>query len=373
MGKGEISTYIPLQPPYKIIKHGNNIGVQVGTQVITVLGDSKHGNEAHNYPVVAKENNITPKEQAISINNSDIEIWSNIETRDVSVIGTLGVELSWSDFIEVLWHDHARLGNLTERIQKYLIYNKLLNYYGRQELAPLGMHTIHLHTEPSGTTPQVVRSAKDDVFALNVKWSDDLMVLEQELVNDLLGYLPIIAPNHSAHGWRLFYETEEDQLRPLVERLNKNEKATLFKNVLMGTFTIRALRPYKKDAGQSPNNPPSPPKKKGRAKALPFEDYIKSDAPEGLLSVLEEMLDGKTGKPAFTILLAITGLWINEPSIQSVCNKFPSVRRTAYHTAKCQHFGLNEYIDKKEPIPENKLLSIREEIKERLQNRDKKS
>ena len=110
------------------------------------------------------------------------------------------------------------------------------------------LYTLHLRTESSAeSTPSVVRSSTDDVFALNVEWTDNLDILEKRLVNDLRDYLLILSPNRSTNLWHMHYETEEERLIPLIERLNINNGATSFRNTIMATFTITALPPYEED------------------------------------------------------------------------------------------------------------------------------
>lgn len=242
------TTYVPLQPPYKVIKHIDKIGVQIGTQIVTISGGSPLKIETHNYPVVAAENRITPSHDR---NNSfdassEGEVWDNVETKQVSVLCDAGTQLSWKSFIDILWHDHARLGNCRKKIQKVHIFKKLLMYNKSQELPSPGFYTIHLHTESSGSMPEVVRSANDDIFALNVEWADDPAVLEQNMVSDLMDYLLIISENRMAKLWKMKYETIEERLLPLVERLNANPKATSFRNIMMASFEVRCVPPYEK-------------------------------------------------------------------------------------------------------------------------------
>lgn len=240
------TTYVPLQPPYKVIKHKNKIGVQIGTQMVTISGGSPFKIETHNYPVVAAEDRITPSyDRNHSFDaSSEGEVWDNVETKQVSVLCEAGTPLSWVEFIKILWHDHARLRRRSEKINKVYIFEHLIKYNKCQELPSSGQYTIHLHTESSDGEPEVVRSAEDDVFALNIEWTDDTAVLEKKVVSDLLEYLLIISKNRTATLWRMSYETTEERLIPLVERLNANPQATSFKKTLMSSFVVKALLPY---------------------------------------------------------------------------------------------------------------------------------
>ena len=365
------TTYVPLQPPYKIIKHGYKIGVQIGTQRVTIAGGSPLKIETRNYPVVAAEDRIKAlRDEKFTVDSScEGEVWDNVESKEVSVLCELGTQLHWMDFIKILWHDHSRLGNHCEKIQKVHIFNKIIRYNGSQELPSPGFHTIHLLTEMSGGMPEVVCSARDDVFALNVAWADDPALLASSLEADLLDYLLIIAPNRSANYWHLTYETADERLLPVVERLNASRRATSFKNTIMGSFTVTAVLPYEENVNRTDTKPSPhliPSRKEGRPEAPAFEEYIKDDAPKGFIEVLEEILDGKTGKAAFTIILAALKWMKSEPPVHSVLNRFKSVKKTSYSTARDRHYMKNNHQDDGKPIPENELAPIREEIEKKL-------
>lgn len=259
MDNKTVSTiYVALLPPYKIIKHGNKIGVQIGTQRVIIAGGNPFRTETHDYPVVAAENRIAAlKENDYHLDGScDGEVWDNVETKNVSVLCDAGVCLEWQQFIKILWHDHARLGDPRLPINKVFLFNKLVSYNKSMMLPSPELYTLHLYTEASAEgVPYVVRTERDDVFALNVKWSDNVVDIENRLLADLKEYLLILSPNRSTNLWHMHYETEEDRLRPLVERLNANPKATSFRKQIMASFTITALPPYEeKDAPIKPQN-----------------------------------------------------------------------------------------------------------------------
>lgn len=247
------TNYIALQPPYKIIKHGLKIGVQIGTQVLTITNFKPLSIETHNYPVVIAEDRIDAlKEKDFHVDGScDSEIWDNVEAKQVSVLCEAGVCLTWQQFIKILWHDHARLADPRLPIKKVRIFKKLLKYNKSMMLPSPGLYDIHLQIESSaGNKPCVVRSSEDDVFALNVEWTENLKELENRLVLDLKEYMPIISPNRSTNFWHMHYETNEERLLPLVERLNTNNNATSFRNTAMASFVVTAITPYEEDNAQ---------------------------------------------------------------------------------------------------------------------------
>ena len=109
------------------------------------------------------------------------------------------------------------------------------------------------------------------------------------------------------------------------------------------------------------------PGRKGRPAAKNFEAYLKADAPQGLMDILGDMLSDKKGKDAARIIIAITGLWIDEPATESVCERFPNIKSSAFNEAKNKHYGTNKYYGAAEPFREEELETIRKEIRQRLQ------
>ncbi len=243
------TNFIPLQPPYKIIKYSNKMGVQIGIQMVTYSVSNSLRTETYNYPAVAVEDTITPYDnREVSFDGQGgFEVWDGIETKKVSVLGFAGEPLSWMDFIKVLWHDYDRTNKTGARFNKVFIYNKLQKYNSSPKILRRGTYTIHLHVKSSAGKPQVVCSSRDDVFAIWAKWSDDVKELEKGLVTDLMDYLLIISPSCSARGWYLVYETDDERLRQLVDRLNMNIKATAFKKTLTTSLLITGILPYEDD------------------------------------------------------------------------------------------------------------------------------
>lgn len=107
-------------------------------------------------------------------------------------------------------------------------------------------------------------------------------------------------------------------------------------------------------------------KKRGRPRAKRFEEYLMPDAPPKIMDVLDELMKGKKGKEAARIIIAITGYYIYEPGAKSVCQRFPSVRYSAFHEACDIHYGRNCVEKKVHRFTDEELESIRTTIKERL-------
>ncbi len=115
---------------------------------------------------------------------------------------------------------------------------------------------------------------------------------------------------------------------------------------------------------------------KGR-KPKKFEDFIHKDAPKELMLVLEEMMKGTSGREALAIILSITDVHIDKPTNKSVCERFETVRETAYGEAVARHkgttYGKKDFTKKPAPIPKIDLTCIRNEISERIKNLQKEA
>ena len=242
------TSYVPLQPPYMIIKYCHKIGMQIGTFIVTkhITGDAKHPIkiETHSFPIVANDNKeIIPQDKNLfSYDIMEGIVWDTVELKNVSNVCKSNSHLSWAQFTSILWSDHYRFP-ATHAIQKHIF--KVLKKYGVTVDLPIpGIYTIHLFIESHEGQPVVVRSREYDVFAMNAAWNDNVNVIEGSLVTDLISYLDIISPNRSANGWKLNYETTDERLTLLVEKLNANRKATSFHHVVIGSFVISAIMPY---------------------------------------------------------------------------------------------------------------------------------
>lgn len=245
------TSYVPLQPPYQIIKYGHDIGMQIGTLIATkqIQGDEKHPFriETHSYPVVSYENKeIAPNDQNL-FSHAFMEgvVWNRVELRSLSTICLSNSHLSWGQFISVLWSDHYRSPK-TQDIQTRIF--KILPKYGvKIDLPTPGEYTINLLKETNNELLKIVRSKEGDVFALNVVWNDDINVMVNGIIANLRYYLDIISPNRQAKGWTLTYTTTDDNLRSLVDKLNTNRYATVFWGAVVASFHLSAIIPYEEE------------------------------------------------------------------------------------------------------------------------------
>ncbi len=116
-GKIISTTYAPLAPPYQVIKWSGEVGMQIGTFIVTV---QKPGNinglgyhiETHSHPVVAYENKQLFDKSHQGLFNSDPQlysaqvmegtVWDYVELKDVRTICLAGSTLSWDSYVEFL-------------------------------------------------------------------------------------------------------------------------------------------------------------------------------------------------------------------------------------------------------------------------------
>jgi len=103
------TAYVPLQPPYQIIKYDQDVAMQIGTLIVTVQKGAKdYQIETHSHPVVAYENKERPgmaDNQLTSHQFLEGAVWNNVEVKDVSTVCLAGATLTWKQFLEVLDHE----------------------------------------------------------------------------------------------------------------------------------------------------------------------------------------------------------------------------------------------------------------------------
>ena len=118
--KGKIvsTLYVPLQPPYQVIKYDKDVAMQIGTLIVTVQKESEDSTsdyqiETHSHPVVAYENKACDEmanSQLTSHNFLEGAVWNNVEVRDVTTICLTGATLTWQDFLDALEHENFITG-----------------------------------------------------------------------------------------------------------------------------------------------------------------------------------------------------------------------------------------------------------------------
>ena len=256
------SNFIPLQQPYPVIKHLYKIGVQIGIQIVTVAGGTPFKIETHRYPVVAAEDdkNLSSIKDLTQLGGAAATpvVWDNVDVDNVLVLFKLNAELNWTDLIKLLWEDQAKYADPRQLLQTYMLM-KLSSYCRSITLNAPGSCPIHLSlvTDADGQ-PLAVSSKHDDILALYAHWSDDAATMEGSILNNLQDYLLFVQQKMRIRWpFLLHYESTDERLSQLVERLNANPRTTSMRGILVTSITITADKPYKKDV-PAPAPDPAP-------------------------------------------------------------------------------------------------------------------
>lgn len=256
------SNFIPLQQPYPVIKHLYKIGVQIGIQIVTVAFGTPFKIETHRYPVVAAEDdkNLSSIKDLTQLGGAAATpvVWDNVDVDNVLVLFNLNAELNWTDLIKLLWEDQAKYADPRQLLQTYMLM-KLSSYCRSITLNAPGSCPIHLSlvTDADGQ-PLAVSSKHDDILALYAHWSDDAATMEGSILNNLQDYLLFVQQKMRIRWpFLLHYESTDERLSQLVERLNANPRTTSMRGILVTSITITADKPYKKDV-PAPAPDPAP-------------------------------------------------------------------------------------------------------------------
>ena len=219
------TTYVPLQPPYQIIKYGKDIGMQIGTLIATskLDGDDEQPFriETHSYPVVTYRNKFESHSLNPFLKNSFMEgvVWNRVELRDVTTLCFSDTKMTWHQFITLLWTDLARQG-AGGTIQFGIVES--LSMLGVKVTPPKGKYKIHLHYIEEGGKAYV-RSSQLDAMAINILWDDDSEKMKIDFIAHIMSYqMAVVAITNDVNAnseWSIRPETKDEKLIPLVELL----------------------------------------------------------------------------------------------------------------------------------------------------------
>ena len=248
MDNNKLSTaYVPLRPPYQIIKYGKQVGMQIGTLIATtqIEGDERHPFrvETHSYPVVTYRNKDADSKEEHLFEKYFMEgvVWDRVELSKISTICLSDSHLPWQEFIDMLWSDLWRTSYYAEPAIN--LFHKLGEFGVKVDPMPPGTHTVHLQTYCGDEIPVMVRSERDDIIALNIRLNEghDQQMADNISMQILKYNLSFnMSPGNAPVGkWRLEFTTDEDMLKPLVELLNHPKKKRH-----IGGFTVYAVQPY---------------------------------------------------------------------------------------------------------------------------------
>lgn len=250
------TSILPMTAPYRIIKHGYRIGLQIRQLVVTKVSDNdgqRPNVVTHHYPIVTYENPEKIRTDSQLFNNHDIyeETW-DVEEREVSTLCMSNSHLKWQDFIEIVWNDMYR--KTFDAEPQVNIYAMLLKLGVNIEPLPGGIHTVHLKTNTHEGYPTMVCSDKHDIIAINVPMADQPRDMALGILSQVADYRMYLQQTFNTLYplglWRIFYTTDDEALRQAVDILNNPKKPHVVKN----TFTITAIMPYDKEPTQELKN-----------------------------------------------------------------------------------------------------------------------
>lgn len=229
------TTYVPLQPPYQIIKYTGDIAMQIGTLIVTI---QKEGNvnglgyqiETHSHPVVSYENKFKaePNRQLSSYHFLEGAVWNYVEVKDVTTICLTNARLPWREFVDFLWRDmERRLCVAQPTVGAYWSLDKLC---GGVEPPKFEHYTIHFeyynHDKIQGENIPAVRSRADDVFALNAQAIDEDEMIET-IRHEIANYIMVLRNRQRpTSDMVITYETDAPECENLVRTLNASRVFT---------------------------------------------------------------------------------------------------------------------------------------------------
>ncbi|MBR2229125.1 MAG: hypothetical protein IJ886_02480 [Prevotella sp.] len=233
------TTYVPLRPPFQIIKYSDDIAMQIGTLIVTIqkegnVNDLGYAIETHSHPVVAYDNKFKtePNHQLTAYHFLEGAVWNNVEVKDVTTICLTNSQLSWQDFRDFLWHE------VCLRPQVRLVHPTIGAYWTLEKLCggvklPAPGHYIialnHYHYEGRGQA--------DITPAIRSRWHDNLLILHAEDINEdktleilarqLSDYSLILSRGqYSAEEFSITFKAGDKFLYKLVENLNRYKVLT---------------------------------------------------------------------------------------------------------------------------------------------------
>lgn len=223
------TTYVPLQPPYQIIKYSGDIGMQIGTLIVTIQKEGDMNGlgyqiETHSHPVVSYDNKFKkePNRQLTAYRFLEGAVWNYVEVKDVMTICLSNSRLPWQEFIDFLWRDiDHRLCVALPTVGAYWSLDKLC--CGVEP--PKSEHyTVHFdiinYDKIQGQNIPVIRSRVGDIFALNAQAIDDDEMI-RKIRKELANYIMVLRNGqHPTSDLTISYETDNPSCMDLVRRLN---------------------------------------------------------------------------------------------------------------------------------------------------------
>lgn len=243
------TAYVPLQPPYQIIKYDQDVAMQIGTLIVTIQkGGKEYQIETHSHPVVSYENKDRDglaDNQLTGHQFLEGAVWNNVEVRDVTTVCLTGATLTWKQFLEIL--EHESLFYMLRRIPETDLYWRLKKL-GVSVLPPEVRECIvqlELHGQPEMEGLSLQSDASSQLF-LNVSvaendedqthifyskekqtwycdaWKNEKAVW-REFTLQLFAYRYILRDllfDEKDNHFTVTYTTNDDRFKNIVEDLN---------------------------------------------------------------------------------------------------------------------------------------------------------
>ena len=203
--------------------------MQIGTLIATTQkyddGETPFQIETHSYPVVtylSKENAVRNKHLGESY-FMEGSVWNRVELRDVITICLSDSHLPWQEFIDFLWIDIWRNGSIVPPFIHAL--HKLGELGVKIDPMPEGIHTLHIQTYCCDEGPVMVRTGRDDTFAINVEYSENTELMAGKIREQISMYAmsyTLLMLNEPMPKWQVKFVTDEPDLELLVKKININ-------------------------------------------------------------------------------------------------------------------------------------------------------
>ena len=239
------TAYVPLQPPYQIIKYDQDVAMQIGTLIVTVQKGAKdYQIETHSHPVVAYENKERPGMADNQLTGHQLlegAVWNNVEVRDVTTVCLAGATLTWRQFLEVLeYESFLNMYRKTPDVGIYWSLKKLgvkvLPPETRESIVNLGLRIqpeesgLALQSEVSSQIFLNVSVAEEDHVFFNKttqSWNSDAWketpFIWQEITAQLFDYRHILREllfKEKVTRFTVHYTADDERFQSMVDDLN---------------------------------------------------------------------------------------------------------------------------------------------------------
>ena len=247
------TAYVPLQPPYQIIKYDQDVAMQIGTLIVTIqkVGETDESNykiSTHSHPVVSYENKDRDGMDDNQLTNHQFlegAVWNNVEVRDVTTVCLAGATLTWKQFLEVLeYESFLHMYRTVPDVKIYWGLKKLgvrvLPPEERECIVQLGLRIqqeesgLSLQSEESSQLFLNVSVAEDETDQTHIfykkekqtwysdAWKEEADVWRQ-LTYQLFDYRHVLRDllfNEKDNHFTVVYTTDEERFQKITDNLN---------------------------------------------------------------------------------------------------------------------------------------------------------